>query len=58
LNTKDGLFLCQKATTGWSPLSEACGLCDNWVECGKITAKKYPALMQFRKEVYGNKKKR
>ena len=59
LNTESGLALCQQSTTGWSPLSEMCGLCDNWVECGKITAKKYPELMRLRKEVYhGRKEKR
>lgn len=57
LNTEDGLVLCQRATTGWSPLSEACGQCDNWVECGKMTAKKYPELMRYRKEVYHNGRK-
>lgn len=57
LNTPDGLMLCQASTTGWSPLSQTCGRCDNWVECGKITAKKYPELMRFRKEVYGKQKK-
>lgn len=57
LNTKDGLALCQSSTTGWSPLSETCGQCDNWDECEKITAKKYPELMRFRKEVYGRKEK-
>lgn len=57
LNTKDGLALCQSSTTGWSPLSETCGRCDNWVECGKITAKKYPELMRFRKEEYGKQKR-
>ena len=57
LNTEDGLVLCQRATTGWSPLSETCGQCDNWVECGKMTAKKYPELMRYRKEVYHNGRK-
>lgn len=58
LNTDIGLALCQQSTTGWSPLSETCGRCDNWKECGKLTAKKYPELMRFRKEVYyGNKEK-
>lgn len=57
LNTPDGLALCQSSTTGWSPLSETCGRCDNWVECGKLTANKYPELMRFRKEVYGRQKK-
>jgi len=57
-NTPVGLALCQQSTTGWSPLSETCGRCDNWVECGKMTAKKHPELMRFRKEVYyGNKEK-
>lgn len=55
LNTKDGLALCQSSTTGWSPLSETCGRCDNWEECGKMTATKYPELMRFRKEEYGRK---
>lgn len=57
LNTPEGLALCQQSTTGWSPLSATCGKCNNWVDCGKITAKKYPELMRFRKEVYGNQKK-
>ena len=58
LNTDDGLVLCQRATTGWSPLSEACGQCDNWVECGKMTAKKYPELMRYRKEIYHGRKEK
>ena len=58
LNTSDGLMLCQRFTTGWSPLSNACGRCDNWVECGKMTAKKYPELMRFRKEVYHGRKEK
>lgn len=59
LNTPEGLSLCQAATTGWSPLSFSCGRCDNWVECGKLTAKKYPELMRLRKEIhYGRKEKR
>lgn len=57
LNTDEGLALCQYATTGWSPLSEACKECNNWVECGKQTAKKYPELMRYRKEEYGKQKK-
>lgn len=57
LNTEDGLILCQRSTTGWSPLSETCGRCDYWVECEKMTAKKYPELMRFRKEEYGRKEK-
>ena len=58
LNTEAGFALCQQVTTGWSPLSETCKKCKNWVECGQMTAKKYPELMRFRKEVYGNKKER
>lgn len=58
LNTADGLALCQCATTGWSPLSETCGQCDNWVECGKMTARKYPELMRLRKEVYHGRKEK
>lgn len=57
LNTEAGFALCQSTTTGWSPLSDACRQCDNWVECGKNTAKKYPELMRFRKEEYGKQKK-
>jgi hypothetical protein len=57
LNTEDGLTLCQRSTTGWSPMSETCGRCDYWVECEKMTAKKYPELMRFRKEEYGRKEK-
>lgn len=56
-NTADGFTLCQTSTTGWSPLSEACKECKNWIECGKNTAKKYPELMRFRKEEYGRKEK-
>ena len=55
-NTPEGMALCGQSTTGWSPLSEACKECKNWVECGKRTAKKYPELMRFRKEVYYAKK--
>ena len=58
LNTDAGLALRQQTTTGWSPLSETCGRCDNWVECGKMTAKKYPELMRFRKEVYHGRKEK
>ena len=58
LNTKEGLILCQQFTTGWSPLSEVCGRCDNWVECGKMTAEKYPQLLRFRREVYHGRKKK
>ncbi len=58
LNTEAGLALCQQSTTGWSPLSEVCGRCDNWVECGKMTAEKYPELMRFRREVYHGRKKK
>lgn len=58
LNTVDGLVLCQRATTGWSPLSETCGRCDNWADCGKMTAKKYPELMRLRKEVYHGRKEK
>lgn len=58
LNTDCGLALCQNATTGWSPLSAACGKCDNWAECGKLTAKKYPELMRYRKEVYHGRKEK
>lgn len=57
LNTHDGLSLCQNSTTGWSPFSETCGRCDNWVECKNMTAKKYPELMRFRKEAYGKQEK-
>lgn len=55
-NTDVGLALCQQSTTGWSPLSAACKECKNWVECGKMTANKYPELMRFRKEAYGKEK--
>lgn len=57
LNTAVGLALCQQSTTGWSPLSLTCGRCDNWIECGKMTAKKYPELMRFRKEIYNGDNK-
>lgn len=57
-NTETGFALCQQATTGWSPLSECCKGCVNWIECGKLTAHKYPELMRYRKEAYGNEKKR
>ena len=58
LNTEMGLLLCQQSTTGWSPLSETCKKCNNWIECGKMTAKKYPELMRFRKEVYNGKEEK
>ena len=58
LNTEVGLLLCQQSTTGWSPLSETCKKCNNWIECGKMTAKKYPELMRFRKEAYHGKEEK
>lgn len=58
INTPDGLCLCQTATTGWSPLSFSCGRCDNWVECGKLTAMKYPELMRLRKEARNGRKEK
>lgn len=57
LNTGDGLTLCQSSTTGWSPLSETCGRCDNRAKCEKMTAEKYPELVRFRKEAYGKQEK-
>lgn len=58
INTPEGLALCQGATTGWSPFSVACKQCDNWEQCEKITAKKYPELTRFRKDEYNNGKKK
>lgn len=55
LNTKEGLLLCQQSTTGWSPLSEICGRCDDWTACKQMTAKKYPELVRYREE-YGKEK--
>lgn len=58
LNTKEGLALCQSSTTGWSPLSDTCGRCDNRIKCEELTANKYPELLRFRKEyIYGDQKK-
>lgn len=58
LNTKEGMALCQHATTGWSPFSDICGQCDNRKQCEEITAIKYPELVRFRKEeFYGKQEK-
>lgn len=58
LNSEEGLALCQQATTGWSPFSYTCNQCDNWVQCEKITANKFPELVRFRKDEYKNGKKK
>lgn len=58
LNNDMGLALCQQSTTGWSPLSPTCEKCNNWIECGKLTAKKYPELIRFRKEAYHGRKEK
>lgn len=55
-NTQNGFTLCQLSTTGWSPLSESCKKCEKWIDCGKLTAQKYPELMRLRKEAYGKQK--
>lgn len=57
LNTEDGFALCQRSTTGWSPLSAACGQCDKRAACEQMTANKYPELVRFRKESYGKQEK-
>lgn len=55
LNTAEGLALCQKATTGWSPYSATCNNCNNSTSCMELTERKYPELMGFRREkVKGN----
>lgn len=55
LNSNEGLALCQSSTTGWSPLSETCGQCDNREKCIELTANKFPELMRFRNEMaYGS----
>lgn len=56
-NTDAGFALCQQATTGWSPLSDACKGCRMSRECKKLTEKKYPELFRFRKNSYYGKKK-
>lgn len=50
LNTENGYLLCQKSTTGWSPLSPMCRKCDYSIKCEKETEHKYPELTRYRKE--------
>lgn len=52
-----GMALCHSSTTGWSPFSEACNTCKSKSECEQWTARNYPELTRFRKEVYGKQKK-
>lgn len=53
LNTNAGFILCQLSTLGWSPLSNACSLCNFMNECKIKTEEKYPEIYRLRTE-YGN----
>ena len=55
LNTDGGYMLCQRSTTGWSPMSETCIKCDFQKQCEEATAKRLPELVRLRKEGYENK---
>lgn len=52
LNQEIGYALCQTATLGWSPISEACSNCIFTDSCKKATDTKYPELYRIRVE-YG-----
>ena len=45
-----GFMLCMQATTGWSPLSDACKACQHTSECIEYFEKKTPELIRLRKE--------
>lgn len=56
-NTPEGFPFCQSFTTGWSPLSPSCNVCDYRKKCEETTAKKYPELVRHRKETINGKEK-
>lgn len=49
-NTENGFLLCQRSTTGWSPLSAMCRRCDFKDKCMRETEHKYPELIRYRKK--------
>lgn len=52
-NTQAGFFLCQQATTGWSPKAPPCQTCNYKEDCMESTALKYPEIMRLRLESDG-----
>ncbi len=54
LNRDVGFAICQASTLGWSPMSEACNLCNFVKRCQKETQNKYPEIYRLRIE-YGSK---
>lgn len=54
INTEMGFMACQLSTLGWSPISDACKMCEFTSDCKKITSEKYPELYRIRAE-YGAK---
>lgn len=47
-NTEVGFTLCNMATLGWSPLSQACSTCKYVSDCQRETERKYPELFRLR----------
>lgn len=52
LNMEVGFAVCQSSTLGWSPVSDACKMCNFSEQCKIETGKKYPELYRIREE-YG-----
>lgn len=50
LNVDVGFTICQLSTLGWSPLSQACQLCNFVEDCKLETQRKYPELYRLRSE--------
>lgn len=50
LNTEGGFMLCQRSTTGWTPLSDTCKKCDYNKKCEQATERKFPELVRIRRE--------
>ena len=48
LGTAAGYVICQSATPGWSPLSEACSSCPSVEKCRKRTGKRNMELYRLR----------
>lgn len=53
LNTEAGLGLCVSSTTGFTPLSPTCKVCENTDKCKEITERNFPELLRLRLQ-YGN----
>lgn len=49
-NTDVGYMLCQRSTTGWTPMSKHCSSCKFNGKCMEATRRKYPELYRLRLE--------